>query len=380
MQSYPCSKLQKEHCAHSVPREVLKYPRIEINIQKIKENINTIVEKCRKQNIEVAAVTKLVCGNLEIAEVLANSGIEMLADARIENINKYRNIDIPKMMLRLPMQSQIDQVVESCDVSLVSDINTMRLLSESAIKKNIIHRVVVMIDVGDLREGIYHTDEIYATFDQACNLQGIRLSGIGTNLSCYGGVMPTYETLEKLVALKERLNHEYNLDMKIVSGGNSGTLSVMIQKGKLPKGINHLRLGASIFLGIGLNDEPIDGLNQNAFRLVCEVIEVKNKPSVPVGEIGLDAFGNKPVFEDKGEITRCICAIGRQDVCPSDLLPCDKDIEILGASSDHLILDVTQSNIDYKTGDSITFDLTYGACLSLMTSAYVQKYSILSDC
>jgi len=359
--------------------EAYNFPRIEIDLQKIEENVRKIVELCDYHGIRIAAVTKLVCGHPELAAILANSGIEMLADARIENIKRYVSLDTPKMMLRLPMASQVDQVIELCDVSLVSDFEMMRLLSESALKRQTVHKVIIMIDLGDLREGIYYEKDIQVTVDQARELPGIQLIGIGTNLSCYGGVMPTQEALEKLVALKERLNTAYDLDMKVVSGGNSGTLSLLINEGTLPKGINHLRLGASVLMGIGLNDEPINSLKQNTFRLVCEVIEVKKKPSVPVGEIGLDAFGNKPVFEDKGEITRCICAIGKQDICPSDLIPCDKGIEILGASSDHLILDVTQCEMNYHIGDAIAFDLTYGGCLSLMTSEYVQKYILPID-
>jgi len=350
------------------------YPRIEINLKDIEENTRKIVEICKRSGIEIAAVTKLVCGHPSIAELVAKSGVVMLADARIENVRKYKSCDIPKMMLRLPMRSQVDQVVELCSTSLVSDIEMMYLLNEAAIKRQLIHDVIVMIDMGDLREGIFSEEEIHKTFMKACNLRGIRIAGVGVNLSCYGGVVPTQEILRKLVSMKDHLNRKHNLDLKIVSGGNSGTLSLLIKEGKLPKGITHLRLGASIFMGIGLNDEPIEGLNQNAFRLVCEVIEVRRKPSVPIGEVGLDAFGNRPVFEDKGDIVRCICAVGRQDVSPSDLIPCDDDIEVLGASSDHLIIDVTQSETAYHIGDKISFDLTYGGCLSLMTSEYVNKH------
>ncbi|PAB60842.1 alanine racemase [Anaeromicrobium sediminis] len=350
-----------------------------MNLKLIKENVNKVVELCEYLDIKIAAVTKLICGNPQIVEVLVESGIEMLSDARIENIKKYKHINIPKMMIRLPMRSQVDQVVEFCNVSLVSDLEMMRLLSESALKRHTIHDVIVMIDMGDLREGIFYEDNIHTTINRARDLSGIRIIGIGTNLSCYGGVMPTQEVLENLVALKETLNNNYGLDMKIVSGGNSGTLSLLMNEGKLPKGINQLRLGASLFMGIGLNDEPIEGLNHNAFRLVCEVIEVKKKPSVPVGKIGLDAFGNKPVFEDKGDIVRCICGIGKQDVSPSNLIPIDKDIVILGGSSDHLILDVTQSKTDYQIGDDMVFELTYGGCLSLMTSDYVQKRLLYAE-
>lgn len=352
------------------------YPRIEINLDSIEFNTKKVVALCNQNDIEVIAVTKLVCGHPSVAKIFVDAGVKMLADARLTNILKYKNIDEPKLMLRLPMCSQVDLVVEHCTTSLVSEYEMMRLLSEAALMKHTSHEVIVMIDMGDLREGIYSEDEIQKTFKNAVNLEGIRITGIGVNLSCYGGVMPTQDLLSKLVAFKNQLNKDYELDMSIVSGGNSGTLSLLVNEGKLPKGVNQLRLGASLLLGIGLNDDPIEGLKQDAFQLVSEVIEVREKPSVPVGKIGLDAFGNQPVFEDKGTITRCICAIGRQDVNPDDLIPLDESIEILGASSDHLIIDVSRSKMNYAIGDKIRFNLTYGGCLSLMTSEYVHKHIV----
>jgi len=141
----------------------------------------------------------------------------------------------------------------------------------------------------------------------------------------------------------------------------------------LPLEVNQLRLGASISLGIGLNDDPIDGLYYDSFKLIVEVIEIKNKPSLPIGEIGLDSFGNKLVFEDNGIRKRAICAIGKQDIDPKNIIPYDKSIVILGASSDHLILDVTEAKSNYSVGDKIEFNVSYGGCLAAMTSEYVYK-------
>jgi len=196
MRSYCIKKTRNSSCNNSVDIAEYNYPRIEINLILIEENIKKIVRLCKTHGIGVTAVTKLVSGSPEIAEILAISGIEMLSDARVENIRKYQHCEIPKMMLRLPMRSQVDQIVEFCDVSLVSDLEMMNLLSEAAIKKHTIHNVVVMIDMGDLREGLFYEDEIHKTFNQVCDLLGVRVIGIGTNLSCYGGVMPSQELLE----------------------------------------------------------------------------------------------------------------------------------------------------------------------------------------
>lgn len=202
------------------------------------------------------------------------------------------------MLLRLPMISQVEEVVKYTDISLVSDIITIRELSKEAIKQNKIHSVILMIDLGDLREGIFNEEEIYITVEEILNFKNVKLMGIGTNLSCYGGVIPTYENLSQLVNIKKNIENKFNIKIEVISGGNSGSIS-LFKDNKMPQEINQLRLGASISLGIGLNDEHIEPLLKDAFKLVVEVVEVKNKPSVPIGTIGLDAFGNKPFLRIK---------------------------------------------------------------------------------
>ena len=102
-------------------------------------------------------------------------------------------------------------------------------------------------------------------------------------------------------------------------------------------------------------------------------MELKSKRSLPVGEIGVDAFGQRPYYEDRGIIKRAILAIGKQDTDPDSMTPLDEKIDILGASSDHLILDVSKSETDYKVGDVIKFELGYSAMLKCATSKYVEK-------
>ena len=103
------------------------------------------------------------------------------------------------------------------------------------------------------------------------------------------------------------------------------------------------------------------------------VIECKVKPSMPVGTSAQDAFGTVPVFTDRGERRRAICAIGRQDAPAEGLRPLDARIEVLGASSDHLVLDVDDLPTPPRVGDSIAFVPGYSATLQLFTSRYVAK-------
>lgn len=352
------------------------YPRIEINTQKIKHNTSTLVQKCLNSNIEIAGVTKVFCADPIITQAYIDGGVSALADSRIKNLKKLKDMNIEKWLLRLPSKSEIGDVIEFSDVSLNSDIEIIELLSNKALEKNKIHEIILMVDLGDLREGIFDRRELFDTVRKTKDLKGIKIRGIGTNLTCYGGVIPNKDNLSELVKIKEGIEDVYGHKIVVISGGNSSSL-YLVDKGELPTGINQLRLGEALVLGRETSyGERIKDTYDDAFILKTEIIEIKTKPSVPIGEIGMDAFGNKPVFEDKGDIKRCICAIGRQDVSVDGIIPIDSNIEVIGASSDHLILDITKVEKDLNLGDIIEFKLTYSGILSAMTSPYVNKHIV----
>lgn len=349
------------------------YPKLEISLEKLKHNTKTLVGMCHECGINVAGVTKAVCGHKDIARAMVAGGIDIIADSRIENLKRLRGIDLPKLLLRLPMISQAGEVVEYADLSLNSEIVTIKALSQAACLRKKIHKVILMFDLGDLREGIIDPSEMYRTMEEALPLGGIVVAGIGTNLTCYGGVVPTYDNLSRLVELKIAIERRFKINLDIVSGGNSSSIPLVVNK-TIPEGINQLRLGETIILG----REPgygrhIEGTYDDCFKLSTEIIEIKEKPSIPIGEVTVDSFGNKPVFIDKGTRKRAICAVGKQDVLNEQIISQDSDIFILGASSDHLILDITECQTPYRVGDIVSFKLTYSGILSCMTSEYVCK-------
>jgi len=352
---------------------VMVYPRVEVDLNKLKHNVNVLVHLCKEKQIEVAGVTKVFCGNPQIAKAYVEGGVSYLADSRIENLIKLKDLNLPKMLIRIPMLSEVDKVVEYADISLNSEIETIRAISNVSIKKGKKHKIILMVDLGDLREGYFNEDELYDVVEQVMNMSGVKLIGLGTNLTCYGGVIPSEDNLGRLVRISNNIKEKYNIDLEIISGGNSSSLHLLL-KGKEVNGINMLRLGESLVLGRETAyGQKIEDTYEDCFQLLAEIIEIKEKPSVPIGEIGMDAFGNVPTFVDKGIRKRMICAIGKQDVDIDSIIPIDEKISILGASSDHLILDGTDSDVNYKIGDVVRFNLTYSGILKVMTSEYVKK-------
>ena len=350
----------------------MSYPAIRVNLEKLACNTKALVEKCGKSGIDVVPVTKVYCGIPEIAKASVSAGAKMLADSRIENIIKLKDINIPKLLLRIPMLSQVDEIVEHVDISLNSEYEVIKALSEKSLKKGKVHKVILMVDIGDLREGVWYENAVESA-GRILELKGIELIGIGTNLTCYGAVIPSKDNLGLLVSITEKIESKYNIKLSIISGGNSSSI-YMIEKNEIPKGINQLRLGESIVLGYETAyGDKIEGTWQDVFTFLAEIVELKEKPSIPIGETGVDAFGEKPVFTDRGVRKRAILAAGRQDVKIDGIKPRDKDAIVLGASSDHLIIDVSDCKKEYKVGDVLEFDMDYGALLAAFTSGYVHK-------
>lgn len=355
-------------------------PEIRIDINKIRENTRTLVNFCNSKGIAVTGVSKVTCGMPLVARAMLEGGAVNIGESRIENIQRLRSsgINAPIMMLRIPPLSGVDEIVTSVDISLNSELSVIGSLSEAALRKGKIHNIILMVDLGDLREGIWPSD-LMEICREVIELKGIKISGIGTNLTCFGGVLPSRKNMNQLVGYAEKIEENFGLEMQIISGGNSSSLPLLMEGG-MPGRINHLRLGESITLGRETVKGTLwPGCHADAFQLSAELIELKQKPSVPIGETGMDAFGETPLFSDKGDILRGILSVGREDVVIDNLVPVDNGISILGASSDHLLIDVTDASFKLNLGDKVKFNLNYAALLAAMTSSYVKKTPITGD-
>lgn len=352
-------------------------PFIEINLEKLKTNAEKLKQQCDKNGIEIAFVTKGFCADIQVIKAVKQMGIKTLADSRMKNIKRVKMElgqeanDIQYLLIRIPMLSEVESVVKYADISVQSQIEVIKAISEESLKQHKIHKIILMIDVGDLREGVMPEEAIIIA-GEIKELAGVELIGIGTNVGCYGSIKPSIENTMVLVDLKEKINHELGLSLNTISGGSTCTLALM-EQGKLHKDINQLRIGEAILFGEdSTNGRFLEGFENDCFILIAEVVELKDKPSMPIGEMGFDAFGQAPVYADKGLMRRAILAIGKQDVRVDALTPLIKGVEILGASSDHMILDVTNSTEEVYVGKRMNFRCAYTAVLSAMTSQYVE--------
>jgi len=353
------------------------YPALIINKEIIKKNVASVVELCSFSGIGVSAVIKGCGGNLEVAKLAATCGCKHIASSRIEQLKlvKEAEIKLPTMLLRIPMLSEVSRMIKYADISLQSELKIIDYIEKKCKTQSTTHNVVLMMDLGDLREGYMDKDElIKVALYIENNLKHVKLHGIGTNIGCYGAVLATRKNLGKLANIALEIEKLIGRELDIVSGGATSSLT-LVNKSEMPSKINNLRIGEAILTSRELSefyDCEIKGLSKNAFTLKAEIVEIKDKPTYPIGVLFYDAFGNKPEYEDRGIKTRIILAVGRQDFGSHDkLLAITKNIKIIGSSSDHLIVETISENHKFKLGDTIEFELFYPALLYLSQSSSV---------
>lgn len=354
------------------------YPRVEINLQYLKENVAEIVRRCGEYGIDIAGVIKGTTGIPECVKMFEEGGAKIIASSRLEQIEDAKNygINLPYLLLRVPMMTELPEVVRLADISLNSEIKVLKALNEEAGKQGKKHKVILMADLGDLREGFWDKDEMIEVAVTVENeLTNLELAGVGTNLGCYGSIEATADKLDELVAIAERIEEKIGRTLEYISGGATTSLPRIINK-DMPKRINLLRVGEGILLARDLDvfyGYDMSFMHQDVYTLKAEVIEVKDKPSHPVGKISIDAFGHTPEYVDRGIRKRALLGIGKVDYGSIDeIFPKDKGIEVIGASSDHTILDIEDAERALEPGDIVSFGINYASIVYLTNCRNVQ--------
>ncbi|MFQ8602660.1 MAG: alanine racemase [Anaerovoracaceae bacterium] len=358
------------------------YPKLVINLNKIRHNAEKMKLLCGDRGVALAGVVKGCSGLFECAKQFEEAGCEFIASSRIEQLEslKDKGIQTPLMMIRIPMLSEAADVIRVCDISLNSEAEVLKALNKHAGLQDRKHRVILMQDLGDLREGFWDKEELISSAVMVENeLHNLELAGIGTNLGCYGAVEATPEKLTELTKLADAVETKIGRELEYISERATSSLPRILD-GNLPERINLLRIGETILLSRDLQDlwgYDMSYMYKNTFVIEAEIIEIKEKPTYPVGSIGYDCFGQKPVYEDRGIRRRAVIGLGRVDYGSfEDIIPVDEDIRIIGASSDHTILDVEDCGRDLKVGDIVEFTMTYAAMVYATNSDNLKKVYI----
>ena len=349
-------------------------PVLEIDTRKVTENARRLHGFCAARGVELAFVTKGFSARPEVIRAALAGGITRFADSRLKNIAAAKTVlpGLHYLLIRIPAIDEAEDVVRWADWSLQSQIEVIRAVSDAALRAGKIHPIILMIDVGDLREGVFGLEQLREIAPQIRECKGVELVGLGTNVGCYGSILPSVENTGVLVRLRDFLNETYGFRITTLSGGSTCTLR-LLEEGVLPEGINHLRVGEAVLYGEDTTGSRfLEGYHPDAFHFKAQVVELRRKPSVPIGEHGRDGKGDTPEYPDRGVRLRAICAAGKQDVAWAALTPTLPGAEMIGASSDHLIVDVEDCAGQIRVGDWMDFRCGYMAVLDATTSAYVE--------
>ncbi|MBK0382774.1 alanine/ornithine racemase family PLP-dependent enzyme [Pedobacter sp. SD-b] len=345
--------------------------------EKLAHNYSMLEKWFTDNDVEWGVVSKLLCGNQLYLQELVKLGVTEFHDTRISNLKMIKKV-APKaqtVYIKPPAKRTIPSIIKYADVSFNTDYTTIKMLSAEAVKQNKTHKIIIMIEMGDLREGVVG-ENLLDFYDQVIHSPNINIVGLGTNLNCLNGILPSQDKLIQLSLYKQLIEAKFNIKIPWISGGTSVTVPLLIKE-QLPKQINHFRVGEVLFFGLDLfTNQTIVGMNNDVFRLYTEIIELYEKPKVPSGDQGFNVAGETPNYpkEDYGKHSyRAILDIGLLDCNPQYLIPDDENITIIEASSDMLVLDVHQNDAGYKVGDTISFKLKYMGVLGIMNSDYVDK-------
>lgn len=343
-----------------------QYPQLEVDLGKLQENLAALRERCQVSGIKLSGIIKGVCALPEAARAYDRAGLDSIGSSRLEQLKRLRQegIQTPLMMIRIPMLTEVDELVRWADISLQSEVSVLRAANEAAARAGVRHKVILMVDLGDLREGFWDQDEMLdVCVHVERDLPHVELAGVGVNLGCYGSIQPTPENLGQLVHIARRVEDAIGRKLEIVSGGATSSFT-LVHWGTMPEGINHLRIGEGILVAKDLQVDwgihDMDYLRMDCMTLRAQIVEVKDKPTHPVGPIVVDCFCNRPTYEDRGIRRRAIAGIGRADVGDIMMLhPRTPGMTVVGGSSDHCILDVEDCDPCPQVGDIVDFDVIY---------------------
>lgn len=328
--------------------------RIEIDIEKIRENSLFLVSSLRKSGISVTGVTKGVSGNPRVARAMLNGGITCLADSRISNVLRMRKdgISCPIILLRQCPISEIKQAIKQCEASFISDLGSLVELSKTACEVERKHGIVLMVEVGDGRDGLL-LHQLPDAISLIKSLPNIYLTGLAANFGCLVESLPKqimFVRFERALSLAQNL---LGIPIQIKSVGGSSAMGSLRSNDSITRGRN-LRLGESILLGSEPSTgKPIDGLHQDIFSMYIEVIECSR-----AGESLLSPKSQH------GKHSRLVLAAGNQDTDVGGLSS-KLGIQIIGSTSDHMVVHSKES---YQVGSELRFSLNYNALARAMCS------------
>jgi len=352
--------------------------QLTINLDALRHNIEQINLWMDRHGAHWTLVTKVLCGHADSLRALQHLGVRSMGDSRLENLHAIERVidSFEAWYLRLPHLTALSEIVAASDISLNSEIEIIQQLNDEARRQGKVHRVIIMIELGDLREGIL-PGHLVQFYQDIFDLDHIEALGIGANLGCLSGTVPSIDQMMQLALYRELLELKFERPLPMISAGSTIMIPMLLE-GKVPKEINHFRIGEAVFLGTDLlNDDTLPGLRNDAMILNAEIVEIKEKSLTPLVETSASIRPFES-FESEDDAPgqrgfRALVAVGQLDTDVAGLRPVNSTFKISGASSDLTVVNIGEDRAGLSIGDQISFHLNYSALLRIMSSKYVAK-------
>jgi predicted amino acid racemase len=354
--------------------------RVVIDLNALRHNMQVVGSMMEHQAANWSVVTKSLCGHQDTIRALHFLGARSIADSRIGNLRHASEAapELEKWYLRLPHLSAVPEVVRHANVSLNSEMEIIEALGREALRQERSHHIVIMIELGDLREGIL-PGSLIKFYEAVFEVPGVEVLGIGAQVGCLAGAVPNVDQVAQLLLYRELLELKFARKLPIISAGSSNFLPLVLEN-KIPRGVNHYRIGEALFLGTDLvAGGTIPGFRDDVVTLEGEIAEVKEKSLIPTGEIGATT-----PFDSLTPITdlpnrpgqrgyRALVPLGNIDTDVAGLTPLNQQFQIAGASSDLTVVNLGEEPGGLRVGDTIAFRPNYAAFVRLMSSPYLAK-------
>ena len=344
-----------------------------IDISKLRHNIRYMRNYCQAKQLELVVVLKGAFSVSAVIQEFLDAGVRTfgISDLMMAKKCSQYQMNTP-LFIKLPAMREASAVVQYCGTSLNSELTVVHELARAARKQSRNHGIILMVDLGDQREGVM-PEEMLPTVEKILDIGNnhIEFLGIGTNLGCCAGALPDQSMIRVLDELSLGIERRFGMPPGIVSVGGSVMLDWM-RHNELPHRVNQIRLGEVMLLGNipGVNKKH-PSLHDDVFVFRADVLEVKDKLIKKPECQGKDALGYDPKITCCGIRKRALLNFGISNTDPSGLESELNNCEIVAYNSNYTIVDCSDCDEDLRAGDVLEFKMNYRSLLQSCISPFV---------
>lgn len=349
-------------------------PILRIDAAKLRSNLAYVKAECDRRGVALMGVVKGCHAHPGICRLFAEAGIAALGAARVRHAAPIAAAGCAPWMVALPPVHRAGDVARSFPVSFNSEAATLEALSAAAGAARVRHEVMLMVEVGDLREGVM-PGQVVEVARRCLELEHrfFGFKGLAAHFGCMSGLIPTPDSVGRLIHAAEAVQAALGRRPEALSVGGSDFLR-LVEAGPLHPGITQVRMGYAMLLG--KHPDSLDGhprLVRDAVLFEAEVLEVKDKPSMPFGITGINAFGERLSFVDRGVRKRAVLGFGALETESRGLVPVLPGMELIGVNSNYSVYDVTDCPVEVLPGQRLRFRMNYKALAQAFHSGLVDK-------